>query len=456
MASLFSLLDLGAATISAKSTGIAVTGNNTANADSEGYSRQRLDLRAMRGHPQVGGVRAGAVQRYESLLLSGRMRTGGAALAMSRAFTGALTGFELELTAAGSDVSTGLADFFASVGNVSASPLDPFARPAAVTAAAKLASSIRAQADAAGIAQSEADQRIRENAREASKLAARVAELNKEVQISPDPVVADMRDSAASALANLVGGRARHDSDGHMRVVLENGGVLVDGTRAASLEATTDTALGGLARLDLVDGNHRRDVTDVIGRGTIGGDLAFRDQTAPASIAEIDQLAFDFATTVNATHRAGTGSDGISGRDLFVEPTAVAGAAAALEIDPAIATNSDLLATGLVGGGASDNRGALALLDLRDQPLAAGGNRTFFDASIDLVAGVGHQASASRAEGERLEATQGHLEGLRDSLAGVSVQEELTHLAEFQRGVEAATRFVQTVDDLLGNLINNL
>lgn len=454
MSSLFSLLDLGAGAISAKSTGVAVAGNNAANADTEGYSRQRVDFRSERGFPVAGGVRAGAVQRFESLLLAGRSRVGGAALAMSRAFTQALTDFEIATSA--SNVAGKMSEFFAAVGSVSASPLDPFARPAAVTAAENLAKSIRSQATAVAEARSETDQRIRERTREASALAQQVADLNKATQISSDPVVADKRDAAAQNLAELVGGRARIDSDGYMRVVLDNGGVLVDGANAATLEANTDSANDGMARIELVDGPHRLDITSNLSAGTIGGEIAFRDGTAKTTIGDLDQLAFDLATSINATHRANIGADGIGGRDLFVEPTVVTGAATALAVDSAVLADADLFATGQAGGGPGDNRGALALLGLRDQPLASGGTRSFIDAGIDLVANVGYEAANSTAQLDRLSATVDHLDGLRDSLAGVSVQEELTRLSEFQRGIEAASRFVSTVDDILGTIINTL
>ena len=59
MSGLLGLLGLGAGAISAQNAGIAVSGRNTANVNTEGYSQERVDLESIRGVPNVGGVLAG-------------------------------------------------------------------------------------------------------------------------------------------------------------------------------------------------------------------------------------------------------------------------------------------------------------------------------------------------------------------------------------------------------------
>ena len=49
-----------------------------------------------------------------------------------------------------------------------------------------------------------------------------------------------------------------------------------------------------------------------------------------------------------------------------------------------------------------------------------------------------------------------HLAGLRDSLAGVDTQEELTNLARFEHASTAMAKFVSTIDGMLGSLIDRL
>jgi flagellar hook-associated protein FlgK len=237
--------------------------------------------------------------------------------------------------------------------------------------------------------------------------------------------------------------------------VLPDGGVLVDGNHAASLEATPDPATG-YRRVELVDGRSRRDVTTSLVGGRLAGVMSFRGGDAATAAADLDQLAFDLTTSVNAVHQANAGLDGVAGRPPFTPLAAVAGAATAIAVAPAVIANPDQLATAAAGAGPGDHRGALALLALREQRLAGGGTQTLSDAAIDLIAGLGRQAHQAQAETDRATLVSDHLGDLRDALSGVDLDEEMSNLVKFQHGAEAMTRFLSTVDGMLGDLLNRL
>lgn len=456
MSSLFGLLDLGSAALQAHNAGIAVASNNVANASTPGYSRQRIDLRSQLASPLVGGVRAGGVERMASGLLAQRMRQNAAAAGTAHAFTSGLLELEQGMSAQGASVSSQTGALFGALGHVSAAPLDTNLRNAAVAAAEDLAQGIRRQAQAAEDSREQANLRIREQVQEANRYIQEIALANRAAAQDADPVALDRRDMAAQKLAELTGAQSRVDADGHMRVTLANGESLVDGTRGAQLTATPDAALGGMDRISVVDGTHTRDVTTAIDSGLMGGDLRMRDQQATGTMARLDQLAFDLATEFNAVHRSGAGLDGVSGRDMFTAPTQVAGAAAAFAVDPALVADSTLLATAAAGAGPGDNQGVTALVALGDQTTAGGGRRTFLDEAIDITAQVGRTAAAAGGELELFNAEADHLAGLRDSESGVSLQEETMRLSQFQHASEAQVRFLSTIDELLGTMIESL
>jgi flagellar hook-associated protein 1 FlgK len=127
-----------------------------------------------------------------------------------------------------------------------------------------------------------------------------------------------------------------------------------------------------------------------------------------------------------------------------------------MEVDPALAADSTLLATSAAGAGTGNNEGALALVALRDQPLASGGTRTFVDAGIDIAADVGRAAADAMAERDFFGVQGEHLAALRDAASGVSLQEEMSNLSQFQHAAEAQVRFLSTVDALLGSIIEGL
>jgi flagellar hook-associated protein 1 FlgK len=455
MSDLLSLLSLGSAAIAAQNTGVAVATNNVANANTEGYSRQRADFESLEAAPLVGGVRSGSPDRFQSNLLSGQIQTAAGSLAMSQAFADALAELESGLASGGSTIDEQVGALFSRISQASAAPTDSASRDAVVAAARDLVAGIQRRASDVAAARREADARIRDGATSATSLAKQLAAANTAVAKSSDPAARDHRDLIAKQLGNLVGGQARVDRDGQMRFVLDGGAVLVDGGRAATLAATPD-ATTGLARIEVVDGGSRRDVTGAIGGGSLGANLRFRDQTVAQVATQLDQVAFDVTTSMNAVHSANADLDGGTGRPMFTPVAQVAGAASAMAVDPALSADSTLLALGAPGAGPGDNRGALALFALGSQKVASGGTRTLGDSALDIVSGVALARADAKASATRDGIVSEHLAGLRDSLAGVDTQEELTNLARFEHASSAMAKFVSTIDGMLGSLIERL
>jgi flagellar hook-associated protein 1 FlgK len=455
MSDLLSLLSLGSAAIAAQNTGISVATNNVANANTEGYSRQRADLESLEAAPLIGGVRSGSPDRLADNLLNGRIQVAAGSLAMSRAFADALADLESGLTSGGATLDEQIGKLFSRMSAASASPTDSSSRDAVVAAARDLVAGIQRRANDLAALRKETEARIRDGAASVSSLAKQLAAANTAVARSGDPAQRDHRDLIAKQLGQLVGGQARIDGDGQMRFVLDGGAVLVDGGHAAALTATPDAATG-VARVEVVDGASRRDVTGAIGGGSLGAHLQFRDHSLAGATSKLDQVAYDITTSVNAVHTANAGLDGVSGRVMFQPLAQVAGAASAIAVDPALAADSKLLALAAPGAGPGDNRGALALFALSGANVASGGTRTLGDAALDIVSGVAQDSADARASATRDGLVSDHLAGLRDSLSGVDTQEELTNLARFEHASTALAKFVSTIDDMLGSLIDRL
>ncbi|HKE15157.1 MAG TPA: flagellar hook-associated protein FlgK [Kofleriaceae bacterium] len=457
MSSLFGLLNLGASALQAQNAGVAVTSNNVANASTPGYSRQRLDLESQIGMPLVGGVRAAGVDRLSDSLLAGRTRANTGSLNVADAFSSAMLDVEAGMIGPGDDLGTLVAGFFSGMSQVSSSPTDQNLRDGAVQSANELAAGIQRHSAELTAARGDANQRIREQLKEANRLIGEIAQANRAIVTGDDPVLRDRREQAADKLAGLVGGTARIDPDGQMRVTLSGGETLVDGAHAAQFVTTPDLTLGNMDRIEVVDGSHRRDVTSGLDGGRVAGDLRVRDHALPEALLRLDQLAFDISTSVNDVHRQNAGLDGDTDLNLFTPPhDDIIGSAAVMDVNPDILSDSAHLATAAVGAGPGDNQGARALLALRDQRLADGGQRTFVDAGIQIVADIGRSAADAAVDRDFFKAQGDHLAGLRDSVSGVSLEEEMSNLSQFQHAAEAQVKFLSTVDDLLGTIIQGL
>jgi flagellar hook-associated protein 1 FlgK len=458
--SIFSLLTVGSNAIMAQNSGVAVAGKNISNVNTEGYQRELADIRNLPGAPLLGGVRALAAYRLDVLYLSRReeraLGSRGSASSQAQALAAAEQAVGGQ---SGADLVEAMSRMWGGFINLSAAPLDLATRTGTVNDADRLAATFRRAAADLKQARLDADTRIGDLATQASGYAAEIAAANKALVTGADPVTLDKRDLAARKLAELIGGEARIDPDGMMRFVIAGGEVIVDGERAATISAAPSIVPGGFRSVSVVDGTFTRVVTAKITSGRMGGELKMRDVVGAQAVTDLDTLATNLASSVNAAHSAGVGLDGVGGRNLFTN--AAGGAVTTADdfvVNSAILGDARLLAAAAAGMGVNsgNNATALALANLRTSLLAGGGLRTGTDEAIRLIGAVG----LARANAERdlkLENTQVEsLAALRDSMSGVSIEEEMAKLAAFRNASEAAAKYVAVVDNLLATLMREL
>jgi flagellar hook-associated protein 1 FlgK len=183
-----------------------------------------------------------------------------------------------------------------------------------------------------------------------------------------------------------------------------------------------------------------------------------RDADIPSYQNALDQLASDTAQQVNTLHAAGFDLNGAAGVNFFNYSTpivGVAGAAAAIRVNPAIVADNRLIAAAGVAQ-AGDNGAAKAIAGLRTQRVLNGGTATLTDSWSTLVYQVGSDSqAASDARDARTDIVR-EVDALRDQVAGVSLDEEALNMLKFQRAYEANARFFSAVDRMLDTLVNGM
>lgn len=461
MSTLFSTLHVARSAYQAQLSGVAVAGNNTANVNTEGYSRQVVDLSVAIG----GGVKFGDPYRLESEHLSGRERRNTAKVGFAESQSEALTHLERTLTDPEIDPTNAMAELFGKLSQVASAPMDTTLRDSAVSAARAVALHFNRHSDNIQQARSDADARISDLTAEANVYIAEIVETNRliilegnQVLKEADGVLKDRRDVAVVKLAKLVGGKAMIDHRDEVRFMLSSGEVLVDGVDAGKL-ATQKVGGTGFLQVYVVDkgasiGSYgSRDIT-TLREGAMGGELEFRDETAATAATDLDRLAFDVVTHFNTVHQANADLSGTTGNDFFTVLGSATGAAKNMAIDPSLRADSSRLASSAPATGPGNNSGILALVALKDQNLASSSSRTFLDESIRIVTAIGQAGSSATSDLNFAEAQRDLLVELRDSLSGVSIQEELADLTRFQHAAQAASRLMAVVSELLGSIIS--
>ena len=153
----------------------------------------------------------------------------------------------------------------------------------------------------------------------------------------------------------------------------------------------------------------------------------------------------------NTLHTAGFDVNGNPGQAFFTGTDA-----ATISVNTAIQADPALIAASNTASASGNNEVALDIMALRTSmspPLAAG-TPTSETAYNSLVSGLGMDSRTTRNEVGTQDSLVDLLSRRRQSLSGVSLDEEATNLLRYQRAYEAAARVLSTYDEILDKLIN--
>jgi len=463
--SLFAILHSSAAALGAQSRALQTTANNVANAETPGYARQRTELTTARPINRGGlllgqGVSAATVSAAFDSFAQRQVISGFAEHGYAETRSTAMRGIEIAL-AEGEDGGLGerLNELFDSFSLMEADPTSPALRLNVLGRADEFATAMRRGAAVIQTQQDEANAAVGDIVGQVNDLAGQLAGLNANIQQleAGGHRANDLRVQRANTvetLAALGQTRVTERDDGSLGVLFA-GHTLVEGDEARTLSAVEDATTGNL-EVHVSQGSTTFDITNSIGSaGKLGAVLTTRDVTTPELMAQLDALAFNVATEVNAQHQAGFGLDGSTGNDFFAPPLQQAGAASALSLDVGMVGNVDAIAASgsaatLPGG----NTNISALADLAESLSMAGGTRTFSSYYGEVVASLGENAASAYADESRAYNQLSTAMDVRDANSAVSLEEEALDLIRFQEAYQAAARVISATNDLFDDLMS--
>ena len=116
--------------------------------------------------------------------------------------------------------------------------------------------------------------------------------------------------------------------------------------------------------------------------------------------------------------------------------------------------NTDDIAAGLPGDPApGDNRNALLMSNLGDQ-IAINGTDSYSSFYARITSRIGIESNQNELSLGGAEDAVNQLENLREGFVGVSLEEEMISLIQYQRGFESSAKFLSTIDELMDSIIN--
>jgi flagellar hook-associated protein 1 FlgK len=450
--SLIGLLSIARSALLAQQRAMSVTAHNVANAQTPGYSRQRLDLAAAEPlrlpFGMLGrGVTSPGLGRARDTLLDLALRTDSGGLGHAQTRLDLLGGVENALLEPSDQgVATAFDELVQAFGDLANEPASGALREIVRGAGRRFVGEVHRVNDALAAGAAEARTRLADQVQEVNRLAAELAGLNQAIAAAGGegtPDLADRRDLLLDRLAAFGTVRVLAQSGGSVNVVLGNH-TQVEGARANDLAAMS-LAGGGWAVGSAASG------TAVgTGPGSLAALTELLSTTLPGMQSQLDQYVAFVAGEFNAIHAAGYTLTGGTAVNFFSLPSPSAGQ---LALDAAILASGDNIAAGATAA-PGDGNNALALAALAGQPIAGLGGRTLRQTYETFAATVGRAAQDADRDVSVRQALVERDETRRQAVSGVSVDEEMVTLIGQQQAYAAAARLVKAADELMRELIN--
>lgn len=267
----------------------------------------------------------------------------------------------------------------------------------------------------------------------------------------------DKRDLLVDELSKIVNIKADESSDGKFRVSI--GGVtLVDHLDVSKLNVETDSSNDSLVikwgnnSIAEIESGELKGLLDLYnGDGTNNSYRGIKYYQN-----RLNKFAEGFAEGFNAVHRQGYGLNMTSnGIDFFSYDAA--NPAATITLDNAIIDDlANIAAAGNPGEKPEDNENLLELISQRDTGVHFG----FNSSPDDFIKSIMSNYSVDSIHAERMYESQEliikNIESKRDSISGVSYDEEMANMVKYQQTYVASARMITTLDEIIDVTVNNL
>lgn len=483
MSTFGSILSIARTAIAAHQTAMQTVSHNLANAETEGFSRQRAELTARWPQAfQYGNVGTGAtvsnVVRLRSEFLDNTYRRE-VGTRESWLLRHDILAEAEQVLAEPSDngLSTTLDQFWNAWSDLANSPASAAAQSVVRMRGVQVASSLNAYSTRLADLSTRTRARLSETVGEINVLAGQLADLNRQITASEvsglqAPDLRDARDRIADRLSQVAGARVEMQKNGSMAVYLRSS-MLVDASNARTLEVRggTTVSLGMLGDPDPLTGvaGPLQAMVDVI------------NTDLPALTTRLDNFTRALVNGVNEYHRSGwtAAGDALGGSNWnpvngptgsmvdFFDPAWTS--ASGIRLSAAVTANSAVIAAGDAQNAAGNNNVAIALAALRDDNgMAAlqtrlGANfatvigfatgESYMDHHAQTISDLGISVADASHQHDVYQALTQQADARRTSVAGVSIDEELTLLMRHQQAYAAATKLVQAADEMAAAIL---
>ena len=466
MLGLLGTLNLAGQSLQTQMTGVEVAGQNLANVNTAGYTRQTIDIETSpdittTAGPEGTGAEVVSIQQAVSSLLNSRIQGQQSTSGYWNAQQGALQSIQDDLdtflsstnsssssssstgTTGSSGLSTLLNNFFNDVQSVATSPTSTAARQTLISDAQTLTSAFNQMSSQLGQENTALNSSLSSDVDSANQLLSGIASLNQQISTAEfgggnANDLLDERQQDLNNLSKLTDITTSNGANNTVNVSID-GVSLVSGNQVLDTLQTYDPGNGNLLVQTATGG-----VPLTLTGGSMQGTIDARNGTLANLQNSVNTLASSLITQVNSIYSGGYSLSGATGANFFTgSDAATIGVNSSLINDP-----SSFQASGSATA-SGDNTIALQLAQLASTAQSSLNGQTFSGSFDQTVGNFGGALQNANEQVSNQTSVMSMLTSQQSSVSGVNVDEEMTHLLGFQQAYEASAELVSTVNQML-------
>lgn len=465
MAKIHTLMDIGKRSMMNSQTALATVAHNMANKSTEGYSRQRVDQVAnapvTEGGLQIGtGARAAAVSRTNNPWLERQLEREGAEFKNLETRADAMSKIEQIFNEQETkSINAYISDFFNSFRELANSPESTTARTVVKESAEHMVDEFKSVHKKIEGIQRSLDNQLESNVVELNAEIKEIAQLNEKIQsIEITGGTANDERDRRELLLKKVAEKAditygEDKKSGMISMTIGKNAVVVSGSSYTTLATVDGPDKKKQILYELSPGGTAVDISGQIKKGSMGAAVDIRDNLTESLKSDLNKLAYTIANEVNSAHVEGfdrLGNPGVEFFDISVDENK---AITSLKVSENISDDVTRIAAAARSGAPGDNTVANVLHNIQFQPLMTNGGNIddFYNSRVGEV-GIIAQKAMKGFESQKHTVTQ--LSNLRESISGVSLDEEAARMIEFQKAYEASARLIKVADEMFETVLN--
>ena len=480
------LFSIGRSSLNTAKKSLATTSHNIANANTEGFSRQRVTTSTAtpvgEGKHVFGtGVNVQSVKRVHDKLMENKLNEALTSHNYNEGRTFDLSRIEEVFNEVNSEgLNKILNRFFNSFRELANQPENETVRSLVRDNAKLVVSDFRRANEALNSVKNNIDKKIEASVLDINSLAFSITKLNKEitrleVMGGETGDLRDQRDLAVRTLADYFSLSTYEDNQGQYVVSIKGVGSLVAGGKYNKLKASlvvpknADSQAAGKMEI-FFESKPNFPVTQNLKLGKLGAAIKTRDLDLKELQDQLNDLAYGLAKATNAIHKRGyankplatdqngnvydDGSQGkVTGIDFFKDPISKENAAELIGLSAEVKSDLNNISTGLTPNSPGDNRVAIAISKLQHEKVLAGGTTSFEESYLKAVGKIGLRTSKAKVDAEQSSGILAQAKSIKERLTGVSIDEETANMVRYQHAYDASAKVLKTADEMFNSVL---